>query len=243
MRTVLSLVSLGLLVSCAPKAEVDELNARVEALEKRVESVESRPAGATTAGPSAEDEAAAQKLYAEISDALANGDVDGARTKTDLGLKQYGKTKTASRFVRIKQELDVFGKEVSNPETEKWFVGSEADMSLESGTTLVVFWEVWCPHCQREVPELQAMHEKYEGKGLDIIGLTKITKSATEEKVTSFIADNNVTYPMAKETGTASRDFAVSGIPAAAVVKDGKVVWRGHPGRLSDDMIEGWLGS
>jgi hypothetical protein len=35
--------------------------------------------------------------------------------------------------------------------------------------------------------------------------------------------------------------FAVSGIPAAAVIKDGKVVWRGHPGRLTDDMINAWL--
>ncbi|MCP4810135.1 MAG: TlpA family protein disulfide reductase [Proteobacteria bacterium] len=243
MRTVLSLATLGFLVSCAPKAEVDELNARVEALEKRVESVESRPATATTAGPSAEDEAAAQKLYAEISDALAAGDVDTAKAKVDLTLKQYGKTKTAQRVIRVKQELDVFGKEVGNPEIEKWFVGSEADMDLQSGTTLVVFWEVWCPHCKREVPELQATYDKYNQKGLDVVGLTKITKSATEESVTAFIADNGVSYPVAKETGTASREFAVSGIPAAAVVKDGKVVWRGHPGRLSDEMIEGWLGS
>ncbi len=243
MRTVLSLATLGFLVSCAPKAEVDELNARVEALEKRVESVESRPATATTAGPSAEDEAAAQKLYAEISDALAAGDVDTAKAKVDLTLKQYGKTKTAQRVIRVKQELDVFGKEVGNPEIEKWFVDSEADMDLQSGTTLVVFWEVWCPHCKREVPELQATYDKYNQKGLDVVGLTKITKSATEESVTAFIADNGVSYPVAKETGTASREFAVSGIPAAAVVKDGKVVWRGHPGRLSDEMIEGWLGS
>jgi thiol-disulfide isomerase/thioredoxin len=108
--------------------------------------------------------------------------------------------------------------------------------------TLVVFWEVWCPHCRREVPNLQATYEKYNSKGLTVVGVTKITKSSTEEKVTEFIAENKLTYPIAKETGTLSSRFGVRGIPAAAVVKDGKVVWRGHPARLSEDMYESWLG-
>ena len=50
-----------------------------------------------------------------------------------------------------------------------------------------------------------------------------------------------MTYPTAKENGDLSKHFNVSGIPAAAVVKGGKVVWRGHPGRLNDSMIDGWL--
>ena len=28
---------------------------------------------------------------------------------------------------------------------------------------------------------------------------------------------------------------------AVAVIKDHEVVWRGHPGRIDDAMIEGWL--
>jgi hypothetical protein len=40
-----------------------------------------------------------------------------------------------------------------------------------------------------------------------------------------------------------SRRFAVSGVPAAAVIKDGKIVWRGHPSRLNDAFFKKWLGS
>jgi hypothetical protein len=29
----------------------------------------------------------------------------------------------------------------------------------------------------------------------------------------------------------------VTGIPAAAVVKGGKVIWRGHPAQLTDDVL------
>ena len=35
-----------------------------------------------------------------------------------------------------------------------------------------------------------------------------------------------------------SAAYAVSGIPAAALVKEGKVIWRGHPARLTDELLE-----
>ena len=43
--------------------------------------------------------------------------------------------------------------------------------------------------------------------------------------------------------GSLSQYFNVGGIPAAAVVKDGKVVWRGHPARLSEQMLKDWIAS
>ena len=90
------------------------------------------------------------------------------------------------------------------------------------------------------MPKLEETYEKYKGK-LQVVGLTKVTKSSTDEKVQQFLSEQKVTYPIAKETGEMSDYFAVSGIPAAAVIKDGKVVWRGHPARLTDDMINAWL--
>ena len=36
--------------------------------------------------------------------------------------------------------------------------------------------------------------------------------------------------------------FNVTGIPAAALVKEGKVIWRGHPGRLDDATIDKLIG-
>ena len=47
--------------------------------------------------------------------------------------------------------------------------------------------------------------------------------------------------PIAKEGGAYSSVFNVSGIPAAAIVKDGKIIWRGHPARLDKTMLEGLL--
>jgi hypothetical protein len=48
---------------------------------------------------------------------------------------------------------------------------------------------------------------------------------------------------MAKEKDASmSTGFNVTGIPAAALVKEGKVIWRGHPGRLDDATIDKLIG-
>ena len=85
------------------------------------------------------------------------------------------------------------------------------------------------------------MWQKYKDQGLQVVALTKITRSSTEETVSKFIEDKKMTYPVAKEDGKASQYFGVAGIPAAAVVKDGKVIWRGHPANISEAMLKGWI--
>ena len=69
------------------------------------------------------------------------------------------------------------------------------------------------------------------------MALTKLTKSSTQEGVAQFIEQNKLSYPIAKEDGKTSQHFGVRGIPAAAVTKGGKVIWRGHPARISSVML------
>ena len=88
-------------------------------------------------------------------------------------------------------------------DVEKWYTSESAIDFASDKPTLLVFWEIWCPHCRREVPKLQATWDKY-GDKIQMVGLTKITRSATEEKVTEFIAEEKVTYPTAKENGDLS---------------------------------------
>lgn len=243
MRRIMLLALAFSLSACATKAEVDEMTARLDALEKKVTELESRKPTTTNNAAAAIDpeaEGKAKALLDEANNLIGSNNVPGAKAKLDELFKSYGSTRTAQQALRTKQELDVVGKKVTTPAMEKWFTGSDKDLSLESGTTLLVFWEVWCPHCQREVPKIEATYEKYKGK-LNVVGVTKLTKSATEEKVADFIKEKELTYPIAKETGDTSKLFAVSGIPAAAVVKNGEVVWRGHPANLTDAMLEGWI--
>lgn len=41
-----------------------------------------------------------------------------------------------------------------------------------AGKLLIVdFWGTWCPPCRMEVPHFVALHEKYNARGLEIVGI------------------------------------------------------------------------
>jgi peroxiredoxin len=216
---------------------LDDLEAKVVTLE---ETVAKAPAAAPgkPAGPSADDQAAMQ-LFKEASDASRGGDTETAKAKLTQLNEKYKGTRAAGAGARLLAELSVVGKDAGVFEADKWLQGETS--FAEGKATLLVFWEVWCPHCKREVPKMQATFEKFQSQGLNLVGLTKLTRGKTEEDVMAFIKEQKVTYPLAKESGSMSARFGVNGVPAAAVVKEGKVVWRGHPAQITEEMINGWI--
>jgi thiol-disulfide isomerase/thioredoxin len=246
-RQVLGLVlvfALAVVLGCsASSAGSEDLEQQVKALTQRVEALEKELAAVKAAGPaSAAQEQQAAAALAQINQLVAAGNAEEAKKQLAEFQKTYANTRSGQTAGRLAQELAVVGKEVPQDwGIEKWFQGQDKIDLSGKGTTLVVFWETWCPHCQREVPKLEALYDSYNPKGLQVVGLTKVSRSATDEGVSQFITEQKLTYPVAKENGAASTHFGVSGIPAAAVVKDGHIVWRGHPANLSEDMLKGWL--
>jgi thiol-disulfide isomerase/thioredoxin len=215
------------------------MNQRLDRLEAQIKQL-----AAQSRGPTPAEERAAARLLGEANTLLGAGDVDGARTKLTELSQKYSKTRAARQGRSLAIEVAVIGKAApATLEVEEWYQGEgEGAGSLAAdGATLLVFWEEWCPHCRREVPKLEEVYDRYKAQGLHVIGLTRLTRNTTAEKVRTFLTDQHITYPVAKEDGALSREFNVRGIPAAAVVKAGKIVWRGHPARLSEEMIQGWL--
>jgi thiol-disulfide isomerase/thioredoxin len=236
MRNITLVMALALLTTGCTDPE---LEARVTALETQVKNL-AVPGAATAA--SAEADKAAGQLFREANDAIKSGDIKTARAKVKEVKQKYSTTRAARSAAQLEGTLEIFGKDAGSLTVEKWY--GDKETTFEDGNaTLVVFWEVWCPHCKREAPKLQATYEKYNSKGLNVVGLTRINKPdrAPEAMTVDFIKENNMTYPLAKENGSLANRFGVQGIPAAAVVKDGKIVWRGHPAQLDDKMIEGFI--
>jgi thiol-disulfide isomerase/thioredoxin len=238
---------LASLLACAPQSEVDALNEKIAVLEKKLAEGGGAPgakpgAGAQPAGDPAKEEAAT-KLLSEAQEARKNMDFATAKAKVAELSSNFADTRAGKAAARMAQEINVVGTDAAPIETEKWFTKKQGAFNKDKAT-LLVFWEVWCPHCKREVPKLPELQKKWGAKGLDIIALTKVTKSATDEGVEAFIKENKLEgIPMGKEKeGKMSAAYAVSGIPAAAMVKDGKVVWRGHPAQLDDAALTKLLG-
>ena len=232
-----------LLAGCATEDQVKKLEERIVSMEKKVEELEKRPAGRSAPTPAAPAdpalEAAADAAVKEIQELAKSGKSEDARAKITEFNAKYAATTTAKRASKMLGELEVVGKPAPTSLTvDKWFQG-EGKVNLASNKpTVFVFWEVWCPHCRRELPEMETgLWKTYKDK-VQVVALTRLTKDKTEADVQKFIDENKLTFPIAKEPGDLAKYFAVSGIPAAAIVKDGKIVWRGHPNGLTDDVLK-----
>jgi thiol-disulfide isomerase/thioredoxin len=234
------LLAAPLVTGCVSKAQFDDLEKRVAAVEAAQKEGGAKSPGATQQSP---EEQAAMQLMKDMQKAAQAGDYATAKAKlAELQSDAYKNTRSGKASTRMGAEINLVGTDAKALEVEKWYQG-KTDLN-DGKATLVVFWESWCPHCKDEMPKMEPIYEEYKAKGLNVVGLTKVTKSASDDTVKTFISEHKITFPIAKEAnGSMSSAYAVSGIPAAAIVKDGKVIWRGHPGRLTPEMLNGFLGS
>jgi peroxiredoxin len=96
------------------------------------------------------------------------------------------------------------------------------DRDLAGKVVLVNFWATWCPPCRKEMPDLEALYEKYKDQGFVILAIS----DEESAKVSPFIADRKITYPILLDPGSKVHElFVVDGIPKSFVFnREGKLV-------------------
>jgi thiol-disulfide isomerase/thioredoxin len=112
---------------------------------------------------------------------------------------------------------------------------------LAQGHPVVLnFWAGLCPPCRVEMPDLQEVHGKYQGRvllfGLDVgpfVGL------GSREDGQALLEELKVTYP----TGTTFdanvvRDYQVLGMPTTLFIKPNGEVIRNWTGLLNQQKLE-----
>lgn len=107
---------------------------------------------------------------------------------------------------------------------------------LQGKVVVVNFWATWCPPCRKEMPDLDALYQRFENEGLVILAIS----DESVDKVKPFIAEKNISYPILLDPGRKVHElFQVEGIPKSFVYnRDGKLVAQSIDMRTRKQFLE-----
>jgi cytochrome c biogenesis protein CcmG/thiol:disulfide interchange protein DsbE len=116
------------------------------------------------------------------------------------------------------------------------FDGTEVSLSNWRGQVVVLnFWASWCAPCRQEAPDLQEIWERYQDKGVVVLG---VSYKDAEDASRSFTEEFGLTYRNGADLrNKISRAYGVTGVPETFFIDaDGKVAWF-HLGQVTADLL------
>jgi len=107
---------------------------------------------------------------------------------------------------------------------------------LRGKVVLVNFWATWCPPCRKEMPDLDALYNKYKDQGFVVLAIS----DEEAAKVAPFISDHKISYPVLLDPGRKVNDaFIVEGIPKSFVYdRSGRMVAQSIDMRTRNQFVE-----
>ena len=126
--------------------------------------------------------------------------------------------------------------------TQKALDGTEISLMAEvkkHKITVIDFWASWCGPCRQEMPFMIQMYDKYQSKGLGILGISLDENSDAWIKGTEALG---FTWPQMSDLkgweNEIAQYFQVTSIPHTIIVdQSGKILRRGLRGELLEQFI------
>lgn len=113
--------------------------------------------------------------------------------------------------------------------------------ALKEGHVMLIFFETQCVYCYSHIGDLNTLHDKYHGKGLNILAINFIGEA--EFSVREYARDNGLKFGVAvdKLNGIdVAEAYKVLGSPTIVLIApDGKIAFYGFT--LPD--VEKWVKS
>jgi thiol-disulfide isomerase/thioredoxin len=108
-----------------------------------------------------------------------------------------------------------------------WLDGSKFDLETRRDKVVLLnVWATWCGPCVYEIPELQALHDKYAARKFEVIGVS-VDESGVEP-VQQFVKEHKMKYPVALDpAGNLANMLQTSVLPTTVLLdREGKIVWK-----------------
>ena len=103
---------------------------------------------------------------------------------------------------------------------------------LRGKTVFVNFWATWCEPCRKEMPQIQALQEKFKDQGLVVVGLNYSESAETAKNY--FSQEKYTLRNLLDPTSETFNRYGAGGIPKVVLIdKDGIVryVQQGYSSR------------
>jgi len=109
--------------------------------------------------------------------------------------------------------------------------GGDVQLSGLRGKPVILnFWATWCSPCRAEMPELEALWQRYQDDGLLLIGVDQGENAATVERFARGVV--GTTFPLLLDTNQAvGRAYGVRALPTTVFID--------AEGRIQDVRIGG----
>ena len=120
--------------------------------------------------------------------------------------------------------------------------------TIREKTVFLNFWATWCPPCKSEMPDIQALYEKYgENEGdLIVLGVANPkteeapnNQDGTIEEVAAYLEENGLTFPVVMDTtGELFYWYGISAFPTTFMIDANGNVYGYVSGALTADIME-----
>lgn len=109
--------------------------------------------------------------------------------------------------------------EIAPPFSLKDMTGRAVNLKDYTGQKplLLVFWSAKCPHCQKEMPRIQAYYGQHADQ-FQVLSITRFADEAHRRLTQDYIAQKRLTFPVLVDEAGVNEAYSVEGIPTWMIV-------------------------
>lgn len=106
--------------------------------------------------------------------------------------------------------------------------GDSSSLAEQRGKVVLLnVWATWCHPCRDEIPELEQLHQRYQARGLQLIGVS-VDADGARADIREFMREFPMSYPIWLDPDErVSAQFLLVGVPTTFLIdREGILRWR-----------------